>query len=77
MSTIGANNNVGRDDFSRLESDGFSRNVDRYNFGVRPVSGSSLVTELVEELSDLCELYQEEMSGDLRINGEMDTHPCE
>ena len=59
MSAVGPNNDVGRQDFSRLESDGFSRNIDRDDFGIRPVFSSSLVTELVEEIPDICKLEGE------------------
>lgn len=59
-SAVGANDDVGREDFSRLESDRLSGDVDRDDFGIRPILGSGFVAELVEEFPDIRELETEE-----------------
>ena len=56
VSAIGANDDVGLEYFSRFESDGLSRDIDRGDFGVRPILGSSFIADLVEEFSDIREL---------------------
>ena len=69
VSAIGTNNDIGCKHFPGLKSDGFSGYVDGDDLGVCPVSCSSLVTELVEEFSDICELNRKEpqkISGNRR-----------
>jgi hypothetical protein len=60
VSAIGANNDIGREHLSSVKSDRLARHVDGDDFGICPVSGSSLLAQLVEELSDVCELDREQ-----------------
>lgn len=53
VSTVGANDDVGLEDFSRLEGDGLSGDVDGDDLGVWPIFSTSFVAELVEEFSDI------------------------
>lgn len=77
VSAVRANNNVGREHFSGAESDGFSGYIDGDDFGIRPVPGSRLVAELIEEFPDIRELGREEPQEISNRRPKRVAHSCE